>query len=190
MSRSTVVFAILLAIAAIVLKLVNPALPENFSLFYALALFCGCFLRGPIAFALPIGAILISDVAGHFIDDYQLGMYGLLAMTLNYIGFALMTGLGILLRKNSSLYWVAGASIVGAAVFFVVSNFGAFLDPRMGHPNTFVGLMKCYSDAIPFARGTFSSSLLLSLASFAAYGAWMSAYAPRRENVFAEEARR
>lgn len=190
MQRTAVIFAILLAIGSVVLKLANPALPENFSIFYALALFCGCFLRGHLAFVLPVGAIFFSDIVGHWIDDYQLGIYGSLAMILNYAGFAVMSGLGVLIRENRNLARVAGASLVGAALFFVISNFGAFLDPRMGHTASISGLLQCYSDAIPFARGTFASSLLFSVSAFAAYEVFASAYANGSEKVLAKETTR
>jgi hypothetical protein len=174
MKLSAILFAFGLSVAAIVLKLLNLQLPENFGIFYALALFCGCFLRGALGWALPVAALLFSDIAGQLIDDSMLGVYSVNAMLLNYAGLAAMTGFGTALRKNQNLFLVAGCSLAGASVFFVLSNFGAFLDPLMGYDRSLAGLMDCFAKGLPFARGTFSSSLIFSLASFATYNWWMA----------------
>lgn len=173
MKRSALVFALGLAVATIVLKLANPQLPENFAIVYALALFCGCYLSGVLRWALPVATLLFTDIAGHFVDDYLLGTYATVAMVLNYVGLSAMTGIGALLRRNPNLVVVGIGSLVGAGAFFLLSNFGAFLDPRMGYESSFAGLIDCYVKGYEFARGTFSSSLIFSLACFGAYQQWL-----------------
>lgn len=174
MKNSSLVFALGLTAAAIGLKLWNPQLPENFGIFYALALFSGCYLRGVLGWALPVVALLFSDIAGQFIDDNALGVYSPLSMSLTYVGLTAFTAIGAVLRRNQNLFLVGLGSLAGATVFFLVSNFGAFLDPRMGYDNSVAGLIDCFVKAIPFARGTFSSSLIFSLASFGAYQWWQA----------------
>jgi hypothetical protein len=169
MNRQALGFAIGLSIVAILLKLVNPNLPENFSLFYAVAIFSGCFLRSGWAWGIPLSTFILSDVLGCIVDDALLGSYAITSMALNYVGIALMIACGVLLRRNQNMFYVAGASIIGAALFFVISNFGAFLDSRMGYTRTWDGLVQCYTMAIPFARGLFSSSFMFSCAAFFAY---------------------
>ncbi len=174
MKRRPLIFACLLAVAAIALKLVNPQLPENFALFGTLALFCGCFLRGPLSWCLPVAALVISDFAGQWVDDYLLGSYSVLAMCLNYFGLAVMCGVGRLNKLRDSLVLVACTAVVGSSAFFLISNFGAWLDPRMGYPRSALGLLECYAAGLPFSRGTLASDVLFSLASFTFYRRWFA----------------
>ena len=164
--RTSLIFASGLALAAFTLKLANLELPENFSLFGALAMFSGCFLRGRLAWLLPVAVLALTDCVGHLLNDRTLGLYDPITMIFNYGGFAAMSGIGMLLRKDNNLLVVGVATLVGTSLFFLISNFGCWIDPRMAYPTTFTGLSSCYTAAIPFARGSFSSDLVATLAMF------------------------
>jgi hypothetical protein len=66
-------------------------------------------------------------------------------------------------------FQVAFGAVAGSVLFFLVSNFGAWLDPRMGYAPTLQGLADCYLMGIPFYRATFLSDLLMSGLFFGAF---------------------
>ncbi len=183
MTRTALITASFLAIAAVALKLVNLPLWENFGLFGALAIFCGCFLRGPVAWLLPVAALVFSDIVGNYLNGTYLGLYAAPAMLFNYAGLAAMGLIGMLLRNRQSVAGAAVAAIAGSAAFFLLSNFGCWLDPRMGYAPTPAGLFNCYVAAIPFARGTFFGDLVLTPVVFAAFYAFGAANSMRTAPV-------
>ena len=66
----------------------------NFAPIAAIALFAGAnYSQRWLAFAVPIAALLISDAI--------MGFYGAMEMAATYAGFAAVTCIGFLLRRNA-----------------------------------------------------------------------------------------
>src|SRR5690242_11341407 len=142
------IFALLSAIlVAAVLRLVPH--PPNFTPIGAMALFSGAYLgkRG-LAFAAPLGAMLLSDAV--------LGFYS--GFWVTYLGVALIVLVGWLALSRVSVLRVAGAAIVSSVLFFLVSNFGTWALSGM-YPRTPAGLSACYAAAIPFFQNTVAGDL-------------------------------
>ena len=63
-----------------------------------------------------------------------------------------------------------GTALACSVVFFLITNFGAWLTlSRMTPPmysQTFSGLIDCYIAGVPFFRGTFAGDLLYTAALF------------------------
>jgi len=76
---------------------------------------------------------------------------------------------GSLAQREKNLATVLGGSVASALVFFIVSNFGAWLNL---YPHTVDGLRQCYILAIPFFRSTLVSSVAYSLVFYTVY-AWI-----------------
>ena len=87
--------AIGLALSVLVLALRFAPLPENFSGFGALAIFCGLFGKGFQRWLIPLLTLFAADCIGHFGHIRGMGFYAPQTMLLNYLGFAVMTGIEI-----------------------------------------------------------------------------------------------
>jgi len=171
-------FALALAVLTLVLRFAP--LPENFATFGALSLFCGLFLTGPARWFLPLAVLFVADTIGHFGNVPGMGFYHVPSMFFNYLGFAIFSLAGSVLSKvwdrhrfslNASLATVPAAAFAGSLIFFLISNFGAWLDPRMGYEATLRGLGQCYWMGLPFWRWTLASDLIFSVGFVAmAYG--------------------
>ena len=142
----------IIAVALVVLAVASRFLPlaPNFSPIMAVALFSG------VLFANRKGAMLI-PIAAMFISDLFLGLHS--AMIAVYLSFGIITFLGMRM-KEISVKTVLGNSLLGAIIFFVLTNFAVWVAGWYGH--TFAGLILCYEMAIPFFRATVASSLLYS----------------------------
>jgi hypothetical protein len=127
--------------------------PPNFAPIGALALFSGaCFSSKPMAFLVPLAAMLISDLAiGLLSGDRSLGLHGLIPVV--YGSFALIVCVGFWLRRRRSTVPIAGATLASSVMFFVLTNFGVW---ALGswYPKTWDGLIACYGAAIPFFQNT------------------------------------
>ncbi|HET7816651.1 MAG TPA: DUF6580 family putative transport protein [Sphingomicrobium sp.] len=156
--NTTRLLAILFAIgAAAALRLVPH--PPNFAPVGALALFSGAYL-GPraLAFAAPIGAMLVSDAI--------IGFHS--AMPFVYAGVAATVLLGQLALSRPSLLRVAGAAIASSVLFFALTNFGVWLQSGM-YPPTLAGLAACYVAAIPFFQNSLAGDLFFSALLFGGF---------------------
>src|ERR1035437_224802 len=130
--------------------------PPNFTPIAALALFGGAqFSSKRAAFLVPL--------AGLFLSDLVFGFYAITPVV--YGSFALTVCLGFSLRHQRNALQVTGATIAGAVLFFVLTNFGVWAFETL-YPKTMVGLAECYALAIPFFWNTLLSSLLYSAMLF------------------------
>ena len=130
--------------------------PPNFSPIAALALFGGAqFADKRLAFLVPLAAMFLSDLF--------LGLHSLIPVI--YGSFALIVCLGFWLRRRQNVWAIGGTAIVGALLFFVLTNFGVWALGQM-YPKTPAGLLDCYVAAIPFFQNTLSSNLFYAALLF------------------------
>ena len=144
--------------------------PPNFSPVEALALFGGAyFSKRATALWIPLAAMFISDLAlgvinGGLYSEYFLGAGFLLV----YLCIALSTVLGFGLRGRVSAISVLGYSALGSVLFFVVTNFGAWLGSSF-YPQTGAGLMAAYVAGIPFFQNTVLGTLFYCALMFGSF---------------------
>jgi hypothetical protein len=168
-TRLTAIIAAIFAAAA--LRLVPH--PPNFSPIDAMALFSGAYLgRRGLAFAAPFGALFLSDAI--------LGFYP--GMAFVYGSVAAIVLIGWLVASNKSLLRIAGGAVVSSVLFFVVSNFGTWLDSGM-YPHTAFGLAGCYTAAVPFFQNTFAGDLFYSALLFGGFALLQRLVPSMREPV-------
>jgi hypothetical protein len=139
--------------------------PPNFTPVLAMALFGGARLGNrSSAVAVPLGALLLSDVAIEIVNGH--GLHLLLPVV--YLCVALCVGVGWRLCRRRGVVRVAGAAVGGAVLFYLVTNFAVWaLWSR--YPMNLTGLVECYVAAVPFFRGTLLGTLLYSGALFSAH---------------------
>lgn len=116
----------------------------NFTPVAAMALFAGTYLdKKQYAFAIPIATMFLSDIV--------LGLHA--NMPAVYISFAITVLIGMLIRKRVSVGSVMLASFSSAVIFFLITNFSAWLASPF-YPQTFPGLIECYFAGLVFFRDT------------------------------------
>jgi hypothetical protein len=128
----------------------------NFTPVIAIALFGGVYLRRWQALLLPLGLMMATDAL--------IGFHSVVAFTWGSV--LIISCIGLWTRKSPTFGKVLLASLVSAVLFFVVTNFGAWL---AFYPQTWEGFVACYTLAIPFFRGTLVSTLLYSALMFGGY---------------------
>jgi hypothetical protein len=134
--------------------------PPNFSPVEAIALFGGAYFaaRG-WALVVPLVAMFASDLAlgvvnGGIYFDYFTSAGFLLV----YVCIALSTVLGFGLRGRVSGARVLSYSLAGSVLFFLVTNFGAWLGSP-AYPQNAAGLAAAYVAGIPFFQWTVLGTL-------------------------------
>ncbi len=169
-----VVLAFLFGLAAMAVRF--SSVPTNFALIGGLSLFCGCYLRGWKAWGIPLGFMAFSDIVGHFSHVSDMGFYHPATMAGVYLGFATMILVGHALRLAESkedqqigALWVIGGASLGSMAFFLLSNFGSWLDPQSGYALSFSGLVECYVAGLPFHKWTIASDLFSAALFFGTY---------------------
>jgi hypothetical protein len=144
--------------------------PPNFSPVEAIALFGGAYFaaRG-WALVVPLVAMFLSDLAlglvnGGIYFDY----FASAGFLLVYACIALSTVLGFGLRGRVNGARVLGYSLVGSVLFFLVTNFGAWLGSP-AYPQNAAGLTAAYVAGIPFFQWTVLGTLFYSAMLFGGF---------------------
>jgi hypothetical protein len=95
-------------------------LPPNFSVAYAFAFCAGVYFPGALAWLLPLGVMLLTDVALNvfYYHEPPFALY----LALNYAVYALLIGLGKLVGRKASFFRLVLGGLAGAVVFYLVTN--------------------------------------------------------------------
>jgi uncharacterized protein DUF6580 len=137
-------------ILAAVLRIVPH--PWNLTPIGALALFSGAMFRNRwIAFALPLASL--------FAGDLFVGLHKLIFVV--YVSFAISVAIGRWLGDSRSVARIGGAVFMGAAQFFVVTNFAVWAIGGF-YPRTLEGLLNCFVAGVPFFWNTLAGDVLYS----------------------------
>ncbi|RPG60825.1 MAG: hypothetical protein CBD51_000150 [Flavobacteriales bacterium TMED191] len=129
--------------------------PPNMTAIGAIALFSGTFLYDKrLAFILPTTILLISD--------FLLGYQPVLSV---YLSFIIIVSLGFILSKKQTFFRVINMSLIASILFFIITNFAVFLTSSF-YPKTIIGLLECFTLAIPFFLNTLTGNIVYSLIMF------------------------
>ncbi len=154
----------LFVLAAVILRLIPH--PWNLTPMGAMFLFSGAaFARRRDALLVPLAALLLSDV---IVTPVLHGRQFPWFSPFTWAGFLLVGLIGWTLRGRSNVARVAGASLAGSVAFYVVSNFGVWIQWGM-YPLTLAGLAECYAAALPFFRNTVLGDLGYAAVLFGSY---------------------
>jgi hypothetical protein len=133
----------------------------NFTPMLALSLFAGrIFSNRQLAFSVPLVAIIASDICiGLFTKE--LGYYGL-GQIINYSAYLLVVALGTTLKKIT-VGRVVLYSAASSVVFFLVSNFGVWIETTFNlYPKNWQGFVACYTAAVAFYRQQIEANVFLN----------------------------
>jgi hypothetical protein len=113
--------------------------PPSFSAVYALMFCAGAFFTGSMAWWLPLGTLVLSDLALNVY--YQSHGWPVWSPTVlkyqlvNYAGYAVLIWLGRRFKRQSSFAGLLGGGLLGAILFYLITNtaswlFNPFQDPE------------------------------------------------------------
>ena len=148
----------ILVIAAAATRALPLLLPNtwNFTAVGALAIFAGSqFNNKALAFIVPLSAMALSDVfLGH---GFNLVVY---------TAFIIMVACGVFIRHKVNPTNIALASLVGAILFFLITNF-AFLYPW--YPHNIQGIIQSYIAGLPFLRNMLIADVIYGTLLFGGF---------------------
>ena len=143
--------------------------PLNMTPLAALALFAGARARDPrLRFAIPMGALLISDLL--------LGFHSTVPFV--YAAMLLIVVLGTLLRGKSLPYFALG-SVAGSVSFYLITNFGVWAAAGYYTPDV-SGLIASYVAGLPFLLKTLAGDFFFVVMFFALF-AFADSHVAQRE---------
>src|SRR5689334_20350166 len=99
-------------------------LPQNFSAVYALAFCAGVYFRGSMAWWLPLGTLVITDLLlniyyAHLGWDVW-NRTTLIYQLCNYVAYVVLIGFGRRFKPQSSLAALLGGGVLGALLFYFI----------------------------------------------------------------------
>jgi hypothetical protein len=147
--------------------------PPNFSAFYALAFCAGAFFPKQIRWWMPLGTIVVSDVALNLYYEFGLHIHAFKPTQLiNYLVFAGIIWFGTRFNARSSFLGLLSGGILSAILFYFITNTAAWLFNPFNNPDYpkdlsgwFTALTKGtqgYPTTIEFFRNTLLSGGLFT----------------------------
>ena len=137
--------------------------PDNFTPLMAVALFGGATLSARWAYAVPLVALVASDlVLGQAFDAMSVVVYGC---------FLASVGLGHLMGRHRTWTRTGVAALGASLLFYVATNFAVWLLPNELYPHTVQGLLQSYVMGIPFFGNALAGDLFWTALLFGLYDA-------------------
>lgn len=128
----------------------------NFVPVMAIALISGAFFTDKrLAFGIPLITMFISDII--------IGLHNTIFAV--YLSFAIAVLIGMTLLKQQNVWRVISGSLLSSIVFFLITNFAVWLLTNW-YTNNLVGVIDCYTLAIPFFRSSLLADLFYSCVLF------------------------
>ena len=155
--------------------------PPNVTPLTAMALMGGIYARSlPKAILLPLGALLLSDLALELLHGY--GWHALLPLV--YACFLSTVLLGRLLRHQANLWSVQALALFSSLLFFAATNLGVWAQGEL-YPQTPAGLLACFIAALPFLRNALLGDQIFTLLAFTGsawllHRPWLALSAPKK----------
>lgn len=124
---------------ALALTRVPGMLPENFSAVYALVFCAGVYLPGRKGWGVPFATLLVTDIGLNCYYHFALGLDVFSPAKLFYLGgnygaYAVMLLLGRQFNRRSSWLSLLGGGVLGAVLFYLITNTLAWLFNPFGNP--------------------------------------------------------
>ena len=140
-----------LFVALFAISRIPGLLPPNFSVAYAFAFCAGAYFRGASAWWLPLGTMLVTDMALN-VFYYHIPPFGFYLLT-NYAIYALLIGLGKWIGSRAPFLKLILGGLAGAVIFYVVSNTLAWWG-NADYARTVAGWIQALTRGIPSVHPT------------------------------------
>ncbi len=166
---------IIVAVLSRVFALHHPEL-LNFSPMMALA-FCGAiYLKRPYNYAIPLAALLASDL--YLNHHYGVSLF-YVGMIFKYLSFGLAFLIGIWVSRNKTWTSIFGGAFAGSVLFYLITNSYAWV-VEPGYAKSLTGWWQALTVGLPgfaptwtFFRHSLTSDLLF-VASLSFIMEWMA----------------
>jgi len=124
---------------ALALTRIPGFLPQNFSAVYAIMFCAGVFFSGRMAWWLPLVTILLTDVALNFYYWLTLGYdvwkpANVAYQLVNYSAYIVIILLGKRFKPSASFLALLGGGILGALLFYLITNTASWLVNPFNNP--------------------------------------------------------
>lgn len=175
-------------------------LPSNFSAAYAFAFCAGAFFPKRLAWWLPLGALLATDIGLNFYySTHGVNVWDssdLENLIFNYVAYAVLIFLGRRFKPQASFLALLGGGILGAMLFYLITNtaswfFNPFHNPE--YAKNFAGWLLAltkgtsgWPTTLEFFRNTLLSGGLFT-ALFVAAEKLTTAESPAEKDAGARE---
>ena len=137
--------------------------PPNVTPIAAMALFSGAaFTNRTLAYFIPLVAMIASDVVIGFHSTVLYVYAGVLLIV--FVGSAI---------KQLSVVRVGVAAITASIIFYLITNFGAWLHHDIYSQNL-NGLLQAYVAGLPFLRNSLIANLIFSYLVFYCFSSFLS----------------
>jgi len=103
--------------------------PPNFSAFYGLAFCAGAFFPRTVKWWLPLGTLVVTDI----ILDFYYQSFSVMQLV-NYAAFGFIILFGSRFNHRSRFLGLLGGGIMGAILFYFLTNTAAWLFNPFGNP--------------------------------------------------------
>ena len=177
--RELSVFTLLLTLG-VVGRWAQPA--WNFTPLAAVAMMGGYYFRSLLpALLLPIGMLVISDLALQVHDSFAVQASVYVAISLPWILGRMLRRRSLGGRQTGRTALALGCGVASSVAFFAMTNFAVWAFQTY-YPHSWAGLAECYVAALPFFRTMLAGDLVyvgtlfggLSAAEWAAKQSWFS----------------
>jgi hypothetical protein len=176
----TLALAAVAVLAAGVTLLPPPYRPWNLSAIGALGLFAAARLGFWQAVGLTALALGLKDLGVYLTHGWGPSPF-------TWLCFLAYAGLGwAFLRRTESPVKIGAAALGASLLFFLVTNFLAWLGQALPYGYSLAGLVDCYAAALPFYRGTLAGDVIFTAALFGAHAVLSRAYFPAERVVIDE----
>lgn len=121
-------------------------LPRNFSAAYAIAFCGGLYFTGAMAWWLPLGTLLVTDIGLNVFYYHQpVFSWYMLVKTLAFAGIVL---LGRRFKPGMNFFKLLGGGLLGAVWFYLITNTASWLNDA-GYAKTLVGWWQALTNGLP-----------------------------------------
>ncbi len=143
--KGKIILPILFIVVFALSRIPNPSLP-GFTAAYALAFCAGVYLRGALAWWLPLVVMMATDI-GLSVFYYHVNPLRP-ELLLNYTIYAGLIAMGKGFGKNAPFWKLVFGGILGAAIFYLLTNTLSWLtDP--GYAKTLNGWIQALFTGLP-----------------------------------------
>jgi len=143
--KGKIILPILFIVVFALSRIPNPSLP-GFTAAYALAFCAGVYLRGALAWWLPLVVMMATDL-GLSVFYYHVNPLRP-ELLLNYAIYAGLIAMGKWFGKGAAFWKLVFGGIFGAAIFYVLTNTLSWLE-MPAYPKTIAGWIQALFTGLP-----------------------------------------
>ena len=165
--------------------------PWNFSPYWAVFAFCGAIIPARRwAIAIPLLMMLVSDMLIYLVYGNQFETStDWMVQAWVYASFAICGLMGMVIRNQPNLFRGIGASLPGAILFYITTNYAMWAyGEGQFYPQSVDGLWASYVAGLPFLRTSLISTTVYAGLFFSPWGLGLAGVSPQHAGLMIEPA--